>query len=266
MIQNQYYYLVAGLPELAFDAEHKKADLVSQRDYIRENLESQDALLLDALFLGYDNENVLRFVNKKEGYSNLGTVPAAAYEDYAENIALFPSYIQEFVKAITSEDSQPSTEESEVSLEVNLLNRFYSYASKLDNEFIVRWFCFDRQLRNILAATNARKLGKEVAPYLVGHDEFHEALTKSLTPDFGLRSDIPFMDKLMQAIDTADIIERERKFDMLRWDFIDEQNTFSYFNVDKVLGFMIKAMIIDRWSKIDSKVGEELLKKYSGDL
>ena len=53
---------------------------------------------------------------------------------------------------------------------------------------------------------------------------------------------------------------------MLRWDFIDEANTFNYFNIDKVMGYLLKAEIIDRWVKFDPVVGDALLKKYFNEL
>lgn len=273
MIQNQYYYLVAGLPELLFEADNRKFNFVSVRDWLKLNLNDSDLELLNSLSLHYDNENVLSYISNRSAFSEKGLVPSEVYEDVKANLKLFPSYIGDFFAELYSEkDEEEKTtrdddeEEVKKSVEVDLYNRFYDYVGSYQNEFLQRWFSFDRQLRNILAATNARKLGKDVAPILVGNDAINVALSQSQASDFGLRGELPLMDKLMPILEITNLFERERKIDMLRWDFIDEGNTFNYFNVDKVLGYLLKAEIIDRWINIDPAVGDALLKRYFNDL
>lgn len=273
MIQNQYYYLVAGLPELLFEADNRKFDFVSVRDWLKLNLNDSDLELLNSLSLHYDNENVLSYISNRNAFSEKGLVPNEVYEDVKANLKLFPSYIGDFFAELYSEKEEEEKtarnddeEEVQKSVEVDLYNRFYDYVGNYPNEFLQRWFNFDRQLRNILAATNARKLGKDVAPILVGNDAINVALSQSQASDFGLRGELPLMDKLMPILEITNLFERERKIDMLRWDFIDEGNTFNYFNVDKVLGYLLKAEIIDRWIKIDPTVGDALLKRYFNDL
>jgi len=271
MIQNQYYYLVAGLPELFFEADNRKLDFVSIRDWLKQNLEGNDLELIDTLSLHYDNDNVLSFINNRNTFSERGLVPRDVYDDVKSNLKQFPSYIADFFTELYTERDEEvlaneDEEELQKSVEVGLYNRFYDYVASYNNEFLQKWFCFDRQLRNILAATNARKLGKEVAPILVGNDSINVALSHSQALDFGMRGELPLMDKLMPILEISNLFEREKKIDMLRWDFIDEVNTFNYFNIDKVMGYLLKAEIIDRWVKFDPVVGDALLKKYFNEL
>jgi len=271
MIQNQYYYLVAGLPELFFEADNRKLDFVSIRDWLKQNLEGNDLELIDTLSLHYDNDNVLSFINNRNTFSERGLVPRDVYDDVKSNLKQFPSYIADFFTELYTERDEEvlaneDEEELQKSVEVGLYNRFYDYVASYNNEFLQKWFCFDRQLRNILAATNARKLGKEVAPILVGNDSINVALSHSQALDFGMRGELPLMDKLMPILEISNLFEREKKIDMLRWDFIDEANTFNYFNIDKVMGYLLKAEIIDRWVKFDPVVGDALLKKYFNEL
>ncbi len=271
MIQNQYYYLVAGLPELFFEADNRKLDFVSIRDWLKQNLEGNDLELIDTLSLHYDNDNVLSFINNRNTFSERGLVPRDVYDDVKSNLKQFPSYIADFFTELYTERDEEvlaneDEEELQKSVEVGLYNRFYDYVASYNNEFLQKWFCFDRQLRNILAATNARKLGKEVAPILVGNDSINVALSHSQALDFGMRGELPLMDKLMPILEISNLFEREKKIDMLRWDFIDEANTFNYFNIDKVMGYLLKAEIIDRWVKFDPVLGDALLKKYFNEL
>lgn len=272
MIQNQYYYLVAGLPELSFEADNRKFDFVGIREWLMRNLEGQDLDMLDSLSLHYDNDNVLSYISKRNVYNERGLVPQSAYEDIKANRTLFPSYINDLFDMLYSEkeeDEQNSDDEDEQkkkTVEVELYNRFYAYVGSFKNEFLQKWFSFDRMLRNILAATNARKLEKDVASVLVGNDSINQQLSQSLAADFGLRGELVLMDKLVPILEIDNLFEREKKIDLLRWDYIDELNTFNYFNVDKVLGYLLKAEMIDRWIKIDPTVGDALLKRYFNDL
>lgn len=278
MIQNQYYYLVAGLPELLLEADNRKFDFLSIRDWVKKNLEGSDVDLLNSISLHYDNENILSYIKSQSKVLNeRGTVSVDVYEDVKANVKLFPPYIQDFlgefykVKTEEEEEEEAKEEKSEeeqpqTTIEVDFLTRYYAFLEKIDNDFLHQWFNFDRQLRNILAATNARKLGKDVASYLIGSDAINEALSHSLASDFGLRGELPLMDKLMPAIEVENLFEREKKIDMIRWSFIDEVNTFNYFNIDRIFGYLLKAEIIDRWIKLDPAAGEELLKKYFNDL
>lgn len=266
MIQNQYYYLVAGLPELIFDADNRKIDLQSIKNELKINVVGDDIALLESLFLHYDNANLIAHLKGKNGLSELGNVPTAAYEELSENVDLLPTYMQQLLSDMNKEEEPSVEEEVKPSLEVDLLTRYYQYVDQYSNSFLKHWFKFDRQLRNILAAFSARKLEKEISRFVVGKDEVTEMLTKSLSPDFGLRGELTYVDKLMQAIEVDNYLEREKRIDMLRWDVIDEVNTFNYFNIDKVLGFWIKAEIIDRWIKLDPAEGEALLKRYFSEL
>lgn len=272
MIQNQYYYLVAGLPELSFEADNRKFDFVGIREWLKRNLEGQDLDMLDSLSLHYDNDNVLSYISKRNVYNERGLVPQSAYEDIKANRTLFPSYINDLFDMLYSdkeEDEQNSDDEDEQkkkTVEVELYNRFYAYVGSFNNEFLQKWFSFDRMLRNILAATNARKLEKDVASVLVGNDSINQQLSQSLAADFGLRGELVLMDKLVPILEIDNLFEREKKIDLLRWDYIDELNTFNYFNVDKVLGYLLKAEMIDRWIKIDPALGDALLKRYFNDL
>jgi hypothetical protein len=278
MIQNQYYYLVAGLPELLFEADNRKFDFLSIRDWLKKNLEGSDVNLFNSISLHYDNENVLSYIKDPSKVLNeKGTVSVDVYNDVKANVNLFPPYIKdflnEFYKEKIEEDEEVETveevneeEKSVKTVEVDFFTRYYAYLENIDNDFLHQWFNFDRQLRNILTATNARKLGKDVASCLIGSDTLNDVLSNSLASDFGLRGELPLMDKLIPAIEIENLFEREKKIDMIRWDFIDEVNTFNYFNLDKIFGYVLKAEIIDRWINLDPAAGEELLKKYFNDL
>ena len=63
-----------------------------------------------------------------------------------------------------------------------------------------------------------------------------------------------------------DILARERGIDDLYWDKIDELTLFDYLNFDKILGMVVKMMIIRRWLILDEATGREMFKKLVDEV
>jgi hypothetical protein len=56
------------------------------------------------------------------------------------------------------------------------------------------------------------------------------------------------------------------KFDLIKWKYLDENTFFHYFTIEKVIGYLIKLLLVDRWLKLDEEKGEQLFKKFISDL
>ena len=71
----------------------------------------------------------------------------------------------------------------------------------------------------------------------------------------------------MQSIlEGHDILARERGIDDLYWDKIDELTLFDYLNFDKILGVMVKMMIIRRWLILDEETGRQMFKRLVDEV
>ncbi len=276
MSQN-YYYLVAGLPELFLDQETKDFNIERIIEEFREHLSPKDYELIEFINLPFDNDNFLNAVlNRKREFSPLGRFGKELYEDLNENIFQFPKYFHEFYANYTGkvldEDAAEKPEyffegdRIEKGHEVRFNELFYAYASKNKNWFVTKWYSYLLELQNILTAITCREKGIEIEAHLVGKGEFQEALARSQAPDFGLKRDIDYIDKLISISEMPDIIDRERRIDLLKWEMVNELTLWEYFSTEFVLGFMVKAQIVNRWSKLDPKVGQEMFKKLMDDL
>ena len=58
-----------------------------------------------------------------------------------------------------------------------------------------------------------------------------------------------------------DILARERGMDDLVWDKICSLTTFSYFDLDAILGFMAKLNIVARWYRLDEQTGRDMFRR-----
>ncbi|MDX9770011.1 MAG: DUF2764 family protein [Tenuifilaceae bacterium] len=273
----EYYYLIAGLPDLFIDQERKDFNLVKLKDEIKESIHPDDFKLVEKLFLEYDNENFQNFLfERKSEFNPLGKYPQELYKEFTENLSEFPEYIQEFYLSFTGKNDESDEEDQENDSyysdkvekipEVKFQEMFYQYIQKSNNQFLNQWYNFLQLFNNLLVAISSRKNSAEMASQMVGEGELVETFTRSQAADFGLKREIDFLEPLLQITEQTDIIERERRIDMLKWDMADEFTTFDYFNINKILAFMVKAKIVNRWAKLDSTIGAQMFEKLVTDL
>lgn len=277
MMRN-YYYLVAGLPELIMDQDRKDFSVNALKQEVRENVHPSDYNLVEFLHLPYDNDNFLnKLLNRGLEFNELGTFDQSLFDDLDEHISELPQYMQDFYYRYTGKkrstdeaDEEPTDRvdlfEVEKLPEVKFLESFYDHALSQGNSFIRYWFSFQRDFNNVLTALNCRRMGTDPARQLVGNNWLTEILAKSQAADFGLKREVDYIDRLVQVIDIPDVLERERKIDLLKWDMSLELTTWDYFNINFILGFFVRAGIVHRWLKLDAKTGEELFKRLFDDL
>jgi len=136
---------------------------------------------------------------------------------------------------------------------------FYRAALRQNNPFISQYFDFDLKLRNTLTAFSARKAGIPLAPVLLPSrdPDFDQALLQSKAADFGLRTLWDPAARLFSILETPNLLQREEKIDQLRWDEANRICTFHYFNINTILGFLLKAALVQRWLLLDKDLGQE---------
>ncbi|NHB68526.1 DUF2764 family protein [Perlabentimonas gracilis] len=271
----EYYYLIAGLPDIFLDQERKDFNLIKLKDEMKEMLHPDDYKLVELLFFEYDNYNFQNFLfERKQEFSPLGKFPQEVYNELEDNLDSFPEYIKSFYLLYKGKGNAEQPEETtdyagekiEKNPEVRFQEAFHSYIKQFDNRFISRWFSFIRNLNNVLTAISCRKHNMEIAPQMVGGGELVETLTRSQAPDFGLKREVDYIEPLLQITEVNDIMERERRLDLLKWEMADDLTTFDYFNIERILAFFVKAGMVHRWSKLDAKVGAEMFEKLVKEL
>ena len=262
------YYLISSLPELFFESEDVGSfDFISLRDYIFETASSNESRYVCDLLCGIDNYNLITAIySKNRPWKEGGSFQIEFLNDLEEyNL---PNYIRSFLDFITEYEEENKAKPNELAAEKHLFELCYNEMENSSNGFIAKWFKFDREIKNIQAAYVGRQLEISAEEYLIKdeEDDIAELLLKNNSPDFGLAKARDYIPKLFQALETEDLLDRENKIDMFRWNYIDELNTFAYFKIDAALGILQKAHIADRWAKLDEQKGKEMFKKLVNDL
>jgi hypothetical protein len=148
--------------------------------------------------------------------------------------------------------------------ENRLTELYYQWAMKCGNKFISDWFEFNLNLNNILAAYTSRKYKMDIE--VVGDNEVANSIKTSNQRDFGLTGNLEGFDIIQRLADEPDLFEREKKIDLLKWQWLDEQTFFKYFSIERVFAYLIKLEIIERWVTLDPVEGGKLFRKLIASL
>jgi len=264
----KYYYLVAGLPDITLDDSKLNYTVEDFKAEIYPELTQKDKELIDLYYLKYDNENLLKLLKNKEAEINpRGNYTADQLLELISSVkegdstGKYPAYFSKFLSAYFNTPSE------DIRLPEDLLSLYYyEYAINNDNKFIASWFEFNLNLNNIFAALTARKYKRDIAPYIVGNTEVSDVLRSSNARDFGLSASLIYFEQLVRISDIHEIVEREKKLDLLKWDWLEEESFFNYFSVEQLFVFLMKLEMIERWISLDKETGNKLFRQLINSL
>lgn len=258
-----YIAFIAGLPEISWEDRKLSLTVADFREQLKDYIDGKDEKILDLFFLPHDHAQLLRLLRKQEPDPALLTVfPLKVLEEEVQDPdKTIPAYLREFIVDFKEEHLK-----YELSPENVLSWMYYDFMRKAGNAFVREYATFSMNLKNLVTALNCRKYGLDISREVIGNNEFAVALRTSNAKDFGLSMDYPCVDKVIGLMENENLVERERGLDLIIWNFLDEAVTFEYFSIERVISFMLKLMIVERWSKMSSasgrKVFMELIERF----
>lgn len=266
-----YYCLIAGLPDLHIESDKTYLPLAALKIELLEQISDVDAQLLKLVFAKFDNDNWLAYLQDKEAQLNqLGSLQTDDWNqlhslmqefDNPKDSRLLP-YIHTFFTHYNHENFL----EQGVSNEDYLSSLYYEFAMKSDNQFLRDWFEFSLNINNILTAIACRKHGFDVRTQVIGNNEVAQTLRSSNARDFGLQGIFEQLDTVLRIAEEPNLLSREKQIDALKWQWLDDHTFFNYFGVEKVLAFVLKSELIERWKPLTMEKGTEIFRELLGNL
>lgn len=264
-----YYCLVAGLPDISLDDGKLSYSVSDFKAELYPDLSAQDQKLIDLFYLKFDNTAILKLLKNKDAViEDKGNFSAEELLQLIEAVRegdtpdkKYPSYLVNFVSRYLqlSQDEFYRADDLLAAL-------YYSYGMSSNNAFIASWFEFNLNLNNILAALAARKYKLEVSSVIVGATSICEQLRTSNARDFGLNETLEYFEALQRIADIEELVEREKKVDMLKWKWLEDESFFHYFTIERIFVFLMQLEMIERWISLDKEKGNELFRKMIQDL
>ncbi len=159
--------------------------------------------------------------------------------------------IYEFILDNCSEKDREKINFLLSSYDENQLNKdFYLKALSSRNTFIAEYFNFDLLLKNLKVKHINKALGRDD-----NQDIFLES-----------RGEIEESEDINKALSQDNLLQKERDIDAIVWKKVEELNCFDYFNLNVVLGFIIKLNIVLRWLKLDKEEGKKLFRQLVEEI
>lgn len=267
----KYYYLISGLPELQLDDQKLKLSLSEFKSELDEHLLASDRKVIAYFFMQFDNENLLKFLNDKEALLNpLGNLTSTQFDEMLmsfketdnPNEPFIHGYFKLFVPAYLTE----TPVFPQMSWDDQLTSLYYDFASKSKNDFVAQWFEFNLNINNVLAALNCMRYGYDREASVIGSSEIAEAIRTSNSKDFGIAALFPEVEELIRLADETDILERERKIDLLRWNWLEEKGFFHYFDVEHIFVYLVRLQLLSRWVKLEKESGLKVFRDMISSL
>ena len=270
MFPNHYYCLIAGLPDLVLADKKLSISATAFREWLKIELHPADFALVGRLFLPFDHNNIINTMYQlskpfdTRGLFSKEMIDLLVDKKEMENpqLAIFPTYMQEIIQSLLLSDEKMDEKQLGMTLQL----AWYNDLENSGNSFLKLFAQFEQNFRNVLVALNGRKFNIPFEQELVGDNEVTDALKKSRSRDFGLASVIEQIDSWVQLYETPGLIDRELMIDSLKWKFLDDATFFNYFTVEKIMAFVIKLQIVERWLALDDQLGRELFTRLLADL
>lgn len=266
MSRNYYHYFIAGLPDIFLDDSEILFPMLDFKYMLEEHLQAEDYKLAELLFLPYDNQKLLDYLN--ENFDKQYKLSKFSFEDFEiefsdDKLGILPSYMYKFVEIYRDEELSKDITKSWENL---LTEMYYDYVLKTKNKFLKQWFEFNKNLNNILIGHNCRKYEMNAENQLLGDNFVANAILKSNAKDFGLEVELPYVSDILALAENDNLMAREKGIDQLKWDKVEEITLFDYFTIDVVLAYTIKLDIAYRWLELDEATGREMFGKIIDDL
>ena len=84
--------------------------------------------------------------------------------------------------------------------------------------------------------------------------------------DFGLSGEVDVFESLVKISEITELVEREKKLDALRWNWMEDAIFFDYFTVERIFAFLLKLEMIERWISLDKERGNQLFRSIIESL
>ena len=266
---SKYYYLIAGLPNIALDDSKLTYTIANFRNEIEPMMSRCDKKLLDLFFLKFDNKNLIDHLKYPEKEPDeRGNISIEEFDELQKALKeeekppknkLIPPYFAEFFAiylASEKKDNQP-----EISWEDLLSALYYAYAMRSKNKFVAAWFELNLNINNMLTAITCRKHNMDKSKYIIGHNEIAEAIRSSNARDFGLGDLVDYLPELQRIAEEPDLMMREKKVDLMKWKWLEDNTFFKPFDYESVFAYLLQLEMIERWVTLDKTTGEHTFRE-----
>lgn len=267
-----YYYTIAGLADIHL-SDTKVLSMTDLAAELEGVLSKKDLYLFQLLRMKYDNQHLLALLQGREEEPHPLAVMKeedwnawkAAYEEEGKvtekrkATKTLLTYFQAF-------NSKYADNQQELLMEDVLAAEYYACAMACKNKFLAAWFEFNLNLNNVLVAITCKKQGWDLKRRVVGNNEVAKNLRTSNARDFDVADLFEQYEEVARIAEMADLLEREKKLDALKWNWLEEHILMCPFSVEKILAFWLQCELLQRWDGLTTEKGRKVFQDMMDDF
>jgi len=260
----KYHCLIAGLPEL--DLSSRKA-WISPKDFrmqLELDLHPDDFRMVELVFLKLDNQHLVDFImhgsfNRMEG-SNF------SLEDFQKQVAQFDAILPEgdllppYMADMLRQYQQPESSPDRMEVEKAAADLYFEYIMEHGNDFLRDYTQFEYNMANLLAYIEAGNHAMDPWKSIAGDTTFVQHLREDSSVTLAASAGFEMYLEITCYAELPFLAEKEMRYDEVRWRMIEEMAYFDEFTVDTVLAYLLKVLLIERWTRLEKEAGEEKLR------
>lgn len=252
-IMNNYYFLGTLLPDLKI-GEPPELGFKELDQLMKDNLSKADYEKTRTLRQIYDIAN-LKAYWKGKPFDSTGNLNAKELEEAELTRTRLPDYVFTYI------DKYPTNEER-LQHYPELLSSFYQNAIKNSSGLFKDFLILERDIRIILAAFRAKKLGKDIYKELQYEDPNSDLVAQILAQKDSSTYEPPekyqeikhFFDQYYD-----DPIELQKALIDYSFTKINEQVDTDLFSIDRILSYMIEVIMVEKWMHMDKQKGLQIV-------
>ena len=264
MNHHQYYCLIAGLPDLSFDEPVEWTPVPTFKRMLEKELEPEDFFQVRLVFQREDHRNLFRYLESGKVDPEIGG--NFTLRDFKKQERLFSSIIPQedllppYMVRVMKELQSAEAELDKAATSHLLAGDYLDYILEHGCRFLRAYTCFEYDLANLLTYMEAGRHDMDPKRFITGNTSHAEHLRQSVSRIPSRDHEFEFFDEILSLSEVTSLSERELRFDAMRWERIDELIFFEDFDINRILGYLFKLMIVSRWPGLTRQKGDANLR------
>lgn len=250
----RYYFLGSLLPPLELG---KKPDLSfdSFLEHAKDNLTDQDMNQLAVVRRYIDIQNLRAFWQEKPLDKHGNFYSEKQFEEALFTEEGFPSYVFEFLETY-------DTLEKRLELFPMLVASFFQEEIQRAKSYLKEYLIFERELRLVLVGFRAKIVNRDVS-YELRHENPADPVVAQIIaqkdsevyePPIGYED----LKEIFQNLSSSPL-ELHRAISQYRLDRYDSLMDYDVFDIDHILCYMVKLIVVENWLQLSQDAGLEIL-------
>lgn len=252
----EYYFVGTLLPSLSLGIP-PEISIEKLEVLLRDNLTYHDYQKTMVLRRFYDILN-LRALFLEEEFDPRGEFSVYEMGEALMNHVGLPDYVFEFI------ERYPKTEDRLHHFPF-LLAKFFQEAENLKDPFLRHYLNFEREMRLVMTAFRAKKLGRDLSVELQYENPEEDLIAQLLAHKDAKTYEPPEKYQDLKVLfdkygDNPMVLQKaldQYRIEVIEG-FVDMADMFS---IDHILAYLVQYMIIEKWSQLDKDKGMQIVDK-----